>query len=36
VALALGFGVQRLLSGRPAFAPPALATPPPPELATVH
>ena len=33
-ALALGFGVQRLLSGRPAFAPPALATTQPSELVT--
>ena len=34
VALALGFGVQRLLFGRPALAPPALATAQPPELVT--
>jgi hypothetical protein len=34
VALALGFAVQRLLSGRPALAPPALAALHPSELAT--
>ncbi|HET7312276.1 MAG TPA: phosphatase PAP2 family protein [Mycobacteriales bacterium] len=36
VAVALGFVVQRLLSGRPAFAHPTLATLHPSELATVH
>jgi PAP2 superfamily len=36
LALALGFGVQRLLSGRPALAPPALVTPHAPELVTAH
>jgi len=36
VALALGFGVQRVLSGRPAFATPTLATLHPSELVTVH
>jgi PAP2 superfamily len=36
VALALGFGVQRLLSGRPAFAHPTLATLHPSELVTAH
>jgi hypothetical protein len=35
-ALALGFGVQRVLSGRPAFAPPALAGAHPPELVAAH
>jgi len=33
LALAAGFAVQRLLSGRPAFAPPSLATVHPSELA---
>jgi hypothetical protein len=36
VTLALGFGVQRLLSGRPAFAHPTLATLHPSELVTAH
>jgi hypothetical protein len=36
VALALGFGVQRLLSGRPAFAHPTRATLHPSELVTAH
>jgi hypothetical protein len=36
VALALGFGVQRVLSGRSAFARPTLATLHPSELVTAH
>jgi hypothetical protein len=36
LALALGFGVQRMLSGRPAFAPPVLTAAQPPELVTAH
>ena len=36
VTLALGFGVQRVLSGRPAFASPTLATLHPSELVTAH
>ena len=34
VALGLGFAAQRVLSGRPALAPPVLATSHPTELAT--
>jgi len=36
VAVVLGFGVQRLLSGRPAFAHPTVATLHPSELVTAH